>query len=108
MDEGLAEQTKIEVADMYNRLFENFKVEHELEDAQCFLVNRNPAMYIPQFCSQHGIDIATVCSASLNHPVGRKIGSTIERMIADLPCALLTVKPLGFSSPINSDEAESQ
>lgn len=110
VDEGLLEQTRDEAGDMYVRLFNALQTEYSLDDLedQVFLFNENPATAIPKFCKEYDIDIAVMCSASLNHPLGRKLGSTIEKTIAELPCALLTVKPIGFTTGISLDESITQ
>ncbi len=101
MDSGMQEQTRVESAKMYSRLFERFRSVHNLHELgdRVQLIDDHPTTAIPQFCKERSIDVAVMCSASLNHPLGRKLGSTIERMIGLLPCALLTVKPVGFLNP---------
>jgi universal stress protein E len=60
----------------------------------------DPIKLIPQRCFEHSIDVAVMSSASLHHPLGRLMGSTIEGLVEQLPCALLVVKPIGFQSPV--------
>lgn len=59
-----------------------------------------PSVVIPSICESESIDVAVMCSASLNHPLQRYLGSTIESVLDELPCSLLVVKPNGFTSPI--------
>lgn len=108
MDNGLVAQTKAETAGMYVKLFDNVKADNGFSDDQAILINENPTTCIPQFCSKYSIDVAVACSASLNHPVGRKLGTTIERTISNLPCALLTVKPIGFEGSENNSSRVKQ
>jgi nucleotide-binding universal stress UspA family protein len=100
MDEGLVEQTKEEVDELFSKMFQKLLEKYDLRGLgdRAHLINENPVSAIPQFCENNNIDVAVMCSASLNHPLGRKLGSTIERTIASLPCALLTVKPIGFAN----------
>lgn len=100
MDEGLHEDSKDEVGAIYHKLYDRLQDDYDLEDLKdrVFLFNENPVTGIPGFCKEYEMDIAVMCSASLNHPLGRKLGSTIERTIGDLPCALATVKPIGFTA----------
>jgi nucleotide-binding universal stress UspA family protein len=100
MDEGMLEQTKEESEDLFSRMSERLRSENDLDDLgnRVQLLNESPVTGIPKFCKENGIDIAVMCGASLIHPLGRKLGSTIERTIGSLPCALLTVKPIGFSA----------
>ena len=107
VDEGLLDQTKNDAKEVFSQLFEELLAEYKLDDleGQVFLKNEKPENEIPQFCQDNQIDIAVMCSASLNHPLGRKMGSTIRRTIGSLPCALLTVKPIGFDSTFAIEES---
>lgn len=100
VEEGLREESISQAGEVYRRLFDRLQREYDLDDLgdQVFLFNENPVSAIPKFCSSHEVDIAVMCSATLNHPLGRQLGSTIGRTIGDLPCALLAVKPIGFDS----------
>lgn len=55
---------------------------------------------IRRVCEEEGIDVVVMCSATLNHPLRRYFGSTIESVIENIPCSLLVVKPEGFVSPM--------
>lgn len=99
MDEGMSDQTREEAAEMYQTLFKRLVDDFQLGD-RAELLNCNPETGIPEFCTSNNIDVAVMCSASLNHPLGRKLGATIERTIGSLPCALLTVKPIGFETTV--------
>ena len=61
-----------------------------------------PQFAIPEYCREHSMDIVVMCSASLNHPIQRFLGSTVESVMENLPCSLLVVKPHGFRSPLKS------
>jgi nucleotide-binding universal stress UspA family protein len=100
MDEGMYEQTRDEASELVAQMADRLKSENDLEDLgdRVQLISESPVTAIPRFCEENEIDIAVMCSASLNHPLGRKLGSTIERTIGSLPCALLAVKPVGFEA----------
>ena len=104
MDEGMVEETREEAAELYRKMFDRLHSEYSLDDLndQVFLRNQSPVTAIPAFCKENDVDVAVMCSASLNHPLGRKLGSTIERTIGKLPCSLLTVKPIGFQSNVET------
>ena len=108
MDEGMQERSKEEVSQLYQKLFDRLRMEYVVDDLddQVVLLNENPVSAIPRFCAENQIDIAVMCSASLNHPLGRKLGSTIQRTIAQLPCGLMAVKPIGFQSELASKTDE--
>ena len=77
-------------------------------DGKVQMLNGDPRNAIPQFCRDESINVAVMCSASLNHPLQRLLGSTIESILDDLPCALLVVKPAGFESPLVPAESEAE
>ena len=60
----------------------------------------DPSTAIPAYCREKGVDVVVMCSASLNHPLKRLLGSTVEAVMEDSPCAMLIVKPVGFVSRI--------
>ena len=64
------------------------------------MVNGEPASAIPRICGEESIEVVVMCSASLNHPIQRFLGSTVEAILYNLPCSLLVVKPEGFVSPV--------
>lgn len=84
------------------------KIKHDLNDTydlsrfgdQFRILRGDPVRMIPEYCQDRQIDVAVMSSASLDHPLGRLMGSTIEGLIDRVACSLLIVKPIGFSSPI--------
>ncbi len=83
-------------------LFENFRKKYDLSDYgdNVNMVNGDPIQVIPEVCELQSVDVVVMSSASQNHPVRRLLGSTIESVLDELPCALLVVKPLGFHCPV--------
>ena len=63
------------------------------------------ATAIPAYCDREGIDVAVMCSASLNHPIQRFLGSTTEAILEQLNCALLVVKPHGFTTTVKPESS---
>lgn len=102
--ERLLEESKKVHKSILDRAIGNMEL-GEFEDGVQML-NGDPRKAIPQFCRDQSINVAVMCSASLNHPLQRLLGSTIESILDDLPCALLVVKPAGFVSPVASAESE--
>ncbi len=92
----------------FRSLFEKFLSENELslDDANVHMEQGDPVGLIPEFCTREAIDVVVMSSASQNHPLHRLLGSTVERLLDNLPCSLLVVKPKAFESPLkpaNSD-----
>lgn len=94
----LPEETK----EIFKQILADLNDKYDLTSfgGQVRIENGDPTKLIPRYCHDHSIDVAVMSSASLNHPLGRLMGSTIEGLIDQLPCALLVVKPVGFKSPI--------
>ncbi len=87
---------------VYGKVFDKFSKDNDLRHFAngVRMEHGDPAEVIPEFCQNESIDIVVMSSASLNHPVLRLLGSTIESVLDKLPCSLLVVKPEGFKSPI--------
>ena len=108
IDDQLYGQYLSEAEQSYQSLFEKFREKYDLSSFgdNVHVVNGDPIQLIPDVCQQQGSDIVVMSSASQNHPVRRLLGSTIESVLDTLPCALLVVKPLGFTSPVKPASAE--
>ncbi len=92
----------------YQSIFDHFLTQHDLESFEkgIRLQNGDPVQVIPEVCRQEEIDVVVMSSASQNHPLNRLLGSTVESVLNELPCALLVVKPLGFKSPVKRTKAQ--
>jgi universal stress protein E len=68
--------------------------------ARVSFVEGRPEDALPAYCRETGADLV-VMGAIARNPFGRIfIGSTAERVLDQLPCDLLVVKPPGFRSPV--------
>lgn len=62
-----------------------------------------PEEALPRYCRETAADVV-VMGAIARNPFGRIfIGSTAERVLDQLPCDLLVVKPEGFRTPVSSE-----
>lgn len=62
-----------------------------------------PETALPEYCREAGADVV-VMGAIARNPFGRIfIGSTAERVLDQLPCDLLVVKPEAFRTPVTRD-----
>lgn len=70
------------------------------EPASVSLVEARPEDALPEYCEQVGADLV-VMGAVARNPFGRIfIGGTAERVLGQLPCDLLVVKPESFRTPV--------
>lgn len=68
--------------------------------ARVSLLEGRPEDLLPAYCGEHGADLV-VMGAIARNPFGRIfIGSTAERVLEQLPCDLLVVKPSMFRTPV--------
>jgi nucleotide-binding universal stress UspA family protein len=64
------------------------------------LLRGNPGEIIPKFASKNNIDLVVMGTVSRQGIAGLLIGNTAEQVIQRVHASLLTVKPLGFVSPV--------
>lgn len=107
LSDELLEQTLAESESVHRQLFDKLRLDPNMD---CFgerfhLEYGEPAKRIPEFCKENAIDVVVMSSASQTHPLKRLLGSTIESVLDQLPCALLVVKQEGFDCPITASPA---
>jgi nucleotide-binding universal stress UspA family protein len=72
-------------------------------DVQLLPLKGPPRLLLPQVAAAHKIDLVvmgTVCRTGLK---GLLIGNTAEKVLNELSCSVLAVKPDGFVSPVSPD-----
>lgn len=62
-----------------------------------------PEDLIPAFAAEHGIDLVVMGTVARTGIAGFFIGNTAERVLRNLPCSVLAVKPDGFVGPVSPD-----
>jgi len=75
----------------------------DVAPARVSLVEGRPEQALPKYCREMAADLV-VMGAIARNPFGRIfIGSTAERVLEQLPCDLLVVKPETFRTPVSSE-----
>ena len=75
----------------------------DVAPARVSLVEGRPEEALPEYCREMAADLV-VMGAIARNPFGRIfIGSTAERVLEQLPCDLLVVKPETFRTPVSSE-----
>lgn len=64
------------------------------------LVPGDPGVVIPQFARDNGVDLVVMGTLGRLAQHGLFIGDTAERILNQLQCSVLAVKPQGFVSPV--------
>lgn len=101
MGEAALNETMKKAEEVHLNLFNNYLIQHglDLSDPRVHLENGDPVDVIPEVCRREAIDVLVMSSGSLNHPMHRLLGSTVESILDQIQCALLVVKPEGFAVP---------
>jgi nucleotide-binding universal stress UspA family protein len=60
---------------------------------------------ILKFIDDHQIDLLLMGTVARGGLEGASIGNTSERLVTQVPCSMLVVKPADFKSPINTTTA---
>ncbi|MFG0335566.1 MAG: universal stress protein [Maioricimonas sp. JB049] len=68
------------------------------------LIKDDPALAISAFIKKHNVDLAVMGTVARSGLSGMVIGNTAERILDDLECSVLAVKPDSFVSPIKQAE----
>ncbi|MEZ6115179.1 MAG: universal stress protein [Pirellulaceae bacterium] len=73
-------------------------------DVQVSVVLDRPADAILQYVQQHDIDLLAMGTVGRTGIPGFIIGNTAERLLPQLPCSVLAVKPADFKTPVSVTE----
>jgi universal stress protein E len=68
------------------------------------LLKGNPGSLIPQFARKRGVELVIIGTVSRMGIKGFFIGNTAERVLGEIGCSVMTVKPKGFVTPVSLDE----
>jgi nucleotide-binding universal stress UspA family protein len=71
-----------------------------LSGVQATLRKGAPEDVIPQVVVAEGVDLVVIGTVARSGLAGVLIGNTAERVLRNLPCSVLAVKPDGFQSPV--------
>jgi len=87
------------------RLLEEFLNKYELEDLkhQVYLLKGIPGKLIPALAAAKDVDLIIMGTVSRSGVSGLLIGNTAERILNQVNCSVMTVKPDGFRTPIQLD-----
>ena len=94
-----------ETRDKHNSKLKSCLSEHKLDgiDHHVHLLKGEPGTLIPELAKEKDIDaivMGTVCRTGVE---GFFMGNTAEKILNQVECSVLTVKPDGFESPITLD-----
>jgi nucleotide-binding universal stress UspA family protein len=67
------------------------------------LLKGEPGSRIPELARKRGVDLVIMGTLSRTGIKGFLIGNTAERVLGELHCSIMTVKPRGFVTPVTLD-----
>ncbi len=74
------------------------------QPAQVHVVAVSPDFAIMNHIERHSIELLVMGTVSRTGISGLITGNTAERLLPQIPCSVLAVKPTGFKSPVTLDE----
>jgi universal stress protein E len=86
-----------ELQDQERQAFEDFRARAGVPRTRAHLVNDNPAVAIVSLARELNADIVAMGALSRSGLARVFIGNTAERVLDDLPCDVLVVKPVAFA-----------
>lgn len=91
-------------------LFDTFLRTHGRsgDDRNVYLLKGNPSNVIPAIASEKLVDLIVMGSVARSWLSGILIGSTAERVLNEINCSVLAVKPPSFMTPIRETEYDNR
>ncbi len=74
--------------------------EFKLPARQKHVLRGSPGLIIPRFAAQRGINLIVMGTTARTGISGMLIGNSAERILGQVECSVLVVKPEGFASPV--------
>ncbi|MBN2317839.1 MAG: universal stress protein [Acidobacteria bacterium] len=102
MTQGDVKAMVAEEKEERRRALEGLMMQHSATDIvrKSHLLRGNPGEVIPEFASKKDIDLVVMGTVSRHGIAGLLIGNTAEQVIQRVDASVLTVKPLGFVTPV--------
>jgi nucleotide-binding universal stress UspA family protein len=94
-------QMRTRGAKSLNDLMRNF--EDEVPEVNRHLIEGSPEEVVPEFVRTRGVDVVVMGTVGRTGVPGFLIGNTAEKILADVDCSVLAVKPAGFRSPVEAE-----
>ncbi len=99
--EEIAKENRLQAEQHISSQLANFNLKPKV---QVHIVEESPDTAILDYCKQHTIELLVMGTIARTGIPGLVTGNTAERLLPQIPCSVLAVKPEGFKSPIVLDE----
>lgn len=83
----------------HQKAFTEFADSNGLSTDQQHLLRGYPEQSIPEFAAENGVNLLVLGAISRSRVESALIGHTAERLLDDVPCDMLIIKPDGFVDP---------
>jgi len=93
-----------ETRNAHRQTLQEFLQQHPLDDlrTEIYLLKGDAGVVIPQLAQAKQVDLIVMGTLSRSGLSGFLIGNTAEKVLQQVNCSLLTVKPEGFVSPVKA------
>ena len=89
----------VQVQEQHANAFADFAQANGLTTEQQKLLRGYPEQSIPDFARENAVDLLVLGAISRSRMENALIGHTAERLLDDVPCDMLIIKPDGFVDP---------
>ncbi|MDY6993068.1 MAG: universal stress protein [Pseudomonadota bacterium] len=89
-----------ELEQRYQNWLESFLERYDTAKPHVHLLKAKPAAAIPALAQQHAVELIVMGSVGRTGLPGMFMGNTAEAILNQVNCAVLTVKPKGFVTPV--------
>ena len=76
----------------------------EMPRAEVYLLKGEPGQLVPEVAAARAVELIVMGTVSRSGVSGLLIGNTAEKILGQVDCAVLAVKPDGFVTPVRLDE----
>jgi nucleotide-binding universal stress UspA family protein len=92
--------------DQHRRRLSELLRPYALEDLkhQVYLLKGAPGRLIPELATEKDVELIVMGTVSRTGVAGLFIGNTAEKILREVDCSVLAVKPDGFITPVRLDE----
>ena len=95
---AMVDQQRTGTKDRLDRFLKAHEVETDADHV--YLIKSDAGYAIPQFVREKSVDLVVMGTVARSGLTGMVIGNTAERILEDLQCSVLALKPDSFVSPI--------
>ena len=85
------------------RIAQQVKQLNVSQPVEVHIAEGSPDTALQEQIKEHGIDLLVMGTLARSGIEGLLIGNTAERLLPEVPCSVLTIKPEGFRTPITLD-----